>query len=137
MKRLIVAVCAVMLVVLILFGGRRSGKSPAPDILSVSEAAFSVRNSESRDATSALVGRYESTDGNRLNFDGAGEVNDIAVNLTMTTGRYSVLQTEDAAVLQMEFDGVVKLYSVTPASEHGGFILTGEDGSTATYYPIL
>ena len=136
MKKLVVAVCAVMLVVLILFGGQ-TGKSPAPDILSVSEAAFSIRNSASEDATWAIVGRFEAEDGSRLSFDGCGTVNDIAVNLTMKTGHYTALQTENAMVLRMEFDGAEKLYSVGLASPNGGFILTDVDGNSVTYYPIL
>ena len=139
MKKLILAVCAVMLVVfLVTGGGKKAADSASPEILSVSEAAFSIRNSESEDATSFLVGRFTKENGERLSFDGRGEVKKIAVNLVTEVGSYTLTQTNSgAAILRMDIGDAVELYSFKVLSAQGGFTLTDADGNTVTYTPVV
>ena len=139
MKKLVLAVCAVMLVVLLVTGGgKKAADGTSPEILSVSEAAFSIRNSESVDATSFLVGRYTKENGERLSFDGQGEVRKIAVNLVTEVGSCTLMQTDSgAAILRMDMDNGVELYSFKILSPEGGFVLTDEDGNTQTYTPVV
>lgn len=139
MKKLVLAVCAVMLVVfLVTGGGKKAADGTSPEILSVSEAAFSIRNSESEDATSFLVGRFTKENGQRLSFDGQGEVKNIAANLVTEVGSYTLTQTSSgAAILRIDMDNDVELYSFKLLSAQGGFTLTDEDGNTETYMPVV
>ena len=139
MKKLIFGICAVMLVVFLLFGGgKNASDKDEAKVLSVSEAAFSVRNSKSEDATSFRVGRFAAEDGTRLSFDGQGEVREIATNLVTKVGRCSLTQSDDGAVvLWMDLGGEAKLFTFQLASPEGRFILTDAEGNTEQYTPVL
>ncbi len=139
MKKLILGICAVMLVVfLISGGGKKAGDAAAPKTLTVSEAAFSVRNSKSEDATSFLVGRFAAEDGTQLSFDGQGEVREIAANLVAEIGRCSLTQSDDGAVIfWMELGGESRLFAFQLAAPDGSFILTDANGNTETYTPVI
>lgn len=139
MKKLILGICAVMLVVFLLFGGgKNAGDRDEAKVRSVSEAAFSVRNSKSEDATSFLVGRFAAEDGTRLSFDGQGEVREIAANLVTEVGRCSLTQSDDGAVvLWMDLNGEARLFSFQLASPDGMFTLTDVNGNTVQYTPVL
>jgi len=139
MKKLVLSVCAVMLFVLVVCGGQKKANAgAAPEILSVTEAAFSIRNSDCEDVTDFLVGRFAGENGRLLCFDGQGEVKEVASNLVTQTGSCTLTESEDgAAVLRIVEDGAVKLYSFKVYSPEGGFILTDENGKTETFTPVI
>lgn len=139
MRKLVLAVCAVMLLVLIISGGNnQAGDKTAPEIMSVTEAAFSMRNSKCEDATSFLVGRFTNQNGKLLCFDGLGEVKEVATNLVTQIGRCSLTQSDDgAAVLRIEKDQNVRLYAFRIYAPEGGFVLTDSDGKTEIYTPMV
>ena len=137
MKRLLLPVCLI-LIAIVLFSGASGKKPVAVENLTVSEAAFAIRNNENEDATSFLLGRFLGEQGTRLNFDGKGGVEKTAVNLNMESGRYLLMQTADgAAVLQITFDDELLIYSYRLNSPEGDFILTDRSGATEVFHPIL
>ncbi len=139
MKRLLLPICIVALLALILsaFGGKGKQTEDAPRFTTVSEAAFSMRSSGSEDATSFLVGSYAGEHGEKLSFNGAGEVKRVLQNLSSTTGRYSLLQSSDgAAILDLDVGGSEKLYAFVIAGPEGGFTITDADGNSETFTPV-
>jgi hypothetical protein len=109
MKKLLLPICIIALALLLFSALKDKTATPgedAPRVTSVSEAAFSMRSSGSEDATSRLVGSYKGEDGEKLVFNGSGELRRVSQNLSMVTGSYQLLQSSDgAAILDMELDG--------------------------------
>ena len=139
MRKLLLPICIVALVAVLLSGV--SEKQPttrdAPRFTTVSEAAFSMRSSGSQDATSFLVGTYAGEHGEKLTFNGAGEVKRVLQNLSSTTGRYALLQSTDgAAILDLDVGGNEKLYAFVVAGPDGGFTITDADGNTESFTPV-
>ena len=140
MKKLLLPICIIALVA-ILFSARgekqNGAEAAAPRFTTVSEAAFSMRSSGSQNATSFLVGSFSGEHGEKLNFNGTGEVKRVLQNLSSVTGSYSLLQSTDgAAILDLDIGGAAKLYAFVIASPEGGFILTDPDGHTETFRPV-
>lgn len=131
-----VVVIAAALVLMVKVGGN-TGSGGSPEILSVAEAAFSVRNSGSRDATGFLVGCF--SDGSaKLTFDGKGEVVHTDARWVQTRGTYALTQTADgAAIVRMEFDDGPALYTFCLLSGEEGFSLTDTGNNTVNYKPVL
>lgn len=140
MKRLLLPICIVALAAVLL--SAVVGKKPAsaddePRFTTVSEAAFSMRSTGSTDATSRLVGSYAGEHGEKLIFNGAGEVRRVLQNLSSVTGTYSLLQSSGgAAILDLNIDGGQKLYSFRLASEDGVFTLKDPDGAIQRFTPV-
>ena len=139
MKKLCLVLCVVAIALILIpaLGGKPAAEDDVPRIHSVSEAAFSVRNSTCTDATSFLVGSFSTDNGKKLYFNGEGLARRTNVDLTSEEGTCSLTQTEDgAAMLQLTFPGDTQLYSFRLASPGGEFILTDADGVSATYRPV-
>ena len=139
MKKLLLPICIVALIALLLSatGGKDKTAEDAPRFTTVSEAAFSMRSSGSQDATSFLVGSYAGEHGEKLNFNGAGEVKRVLQNLSSVTGRYSLLQSADgAAILDLDIGGSAKLYAFAVAGPEGGFTITDAEGNTECFTPV-
>ena len=140
MKKIFLTICIVALLALVL--SAVAGRTPAPaegapQITSVSEAAFSMRSTGSENATSRLVGSFTDSHGEKYNFSGYGEVKRIAQNLSSVDGSYTLLQSADgAAILDMSLDGRQSIYSFNLASPEGHFTLTDSSGATETFTPI-
>ena len=138
MKRLLVPVCIIIIAIVLFSGtGKSAGENGTAEISSVSEAAFAVRNYESEDATKCLVGRFLGDDGTRLNFDGSGTVERAAVNLDLETGSYQLTEAAGIQLLQMDFGGDMKLYSLQMIQEEPGFRMTDADGNSVIFRPVL
>ena len=141
MRKLLLPICIVLLAALLLpviAGKAKSAGSAAeaPQITTVSQAAFSMRSSGAEDATSRLVGCYTGEHGEKLNFDGDGEVRRIGQNLSAVEGSYTLLQSSDgASILDMDLGGQ-KLYSFAFTSQEGAFTLTDTEGGTETFTPV-
>ena len=70
-------------------------------------------------------------------FDGAGAVRRVRKDLSYIPGSYSLMQSEDGAViLWMELDAGEQLYIFSIASSEGGFILRDANGIEETFVPI-
>ena len=143
MKKLLLPICIIALALLLFSAVKDKAPKPeqaaaAPRVTSVSEAAFSMRSSGSEDATSRLVGNFRGEDGEKLVFNGKGELRRVSQNLSMVTGSYQLLQSADgAAILDMELDGGGKaLYSFAISSPEGNFTLTDGNGAEKTFVPI-
>ena len=139
MRKLLLPICIVALVAILLSGvsEKQPTKGDAPRFTTVSEAAFSMRSSGSQDATSFLVGTYAGEHGEKLTFNGAGEVKRVLQNLSSTTGRYALLQSTDgAAILDLDVGGNEKLYAFVVAGPDGGFSITDADGNTESFTPV-
>ena len=140
MKKLLLPICIIALALLLFSAVKGKTAKPgqdAPSVTSVSEAAFSMRSSGSSDATSRLVGSYKGEDGEKLVFNGTGEVKRVAQNLSSVTGRYTLLQSADgAAILDLELNGGNALYSFVISSPEGNFTLTDGDGAAKTFTPV-
>ncbi len=142
MKRLLLPICIVALLALVIsaFGGK--GKpaekaTDAPRFSTVSEAAFSMRSSGSEDATSFLIGTFAGEHGEKLVFNGAGDVKRVMQNLSSVAGTYSLLQSADGAtILNLSIGGAEKIYAFTIASPDGGFTIRDADGNTETFTPV-
>ena len=140
MKKLLLPICIIALVAVLLFakGGKQTTGEDAPRFTTVSEAAFSMRSSGSQNATSFLVGGYSGEYGEKLSFNGAGEVKRVMQNLSSVSGDYSLLQSADGAViLDLNIGGSAKLYTFAIASPEGGFIITDQDGNAETFLPVM
>ena len=79
MKRLLLPICIVALLALLIsaFSGKDKPAEAAeetPRFSTVSEAAFSMRSTGSEDATSFLIGSFAGEHGEKLVFNGKGEV---------------------------------------------------------------
>ena len=110
MRKLLISICIVALAALLIstVGGKSKSAAAAdvPQITSVSQAAFSMRSTGAEDATSRLVGSYAGEHGEKLSFNGDGEVKRIAQNLSSKAGSYTLLQSSDgASILDMDLDG--------------------------------
>ena len=140
MKKLALPLCIILLAALLsAIGGKQATKPDTPQIQSVSEAAFSIRNSECTDATSFLVGKFFGDNGSKLTFTGDGYVTEVKKDYSATTGEYTLTQTENGSAMLLEvrnIEGEVKLYSFHLASPDGDFILMDADGVAVTYKPI-
>ena len=140
MKKLLLPLCIVALVAVLLSAVNGKGKPEAdgaPRFTTVSEAAFSMRSSGSEDATSFLVGSYTGERGEKLSFNGAGEVKRVLQNLSSVTGRYSLMQSADgAAILDLDIGGTEKLYAFVIAGPEGGFTITDADGNKESFTPV-
>ena len=141
MKRLLLPICIVALLALLISAINGKGKQPAaeeaPRFSTVSEAAFSMRSSGSEDATSFLIGTFAGEHGEKLAFNGTGEVKRVLQNLSSTSGTYSLLQSADgAALLNLSVGGAEKIYAFSIASPEGGFIIRDADGKTETFLPV-
>jgi len=139
MKRLLLPICIVALVALLFsaLGDKSQQGEDVPRFTSVSEAAFSMRSSGAEDATSRLVGNYLGENGEKLSFNGTGDVRRISQNFSSVEGDYTLLQSSDgAAILQMDYPGASQLYSFHIVSPEGQFSLTDQDGSTETFTPV-
>ena len=140
MKRLLLPICIVALLALLISAVAGKGKQAATDeprFSTVSEAAFSMRSSGSEDATSFLVGSFAGEHGEKLVFNGRGEVKRVLQNLSSTSGTYSLLQSADgAALLDLSIGGAEKIYSFQIASPEGGFIIRDADGKQETFTPV-
>ena len=140
MKKLLLPICIIALVALLLSavnGKSQKSGNAAPKVTSVSEAAFSMRSSGSTDISSRLVGNFVSEHGEKLCFDGSGEVRRVAQNLSTASGSYTLLQSQDgSAILDLQIDGNKWLYSLALASPDGSFTLTDENGQELTINPI-
>ena len=108
-----------------------------PRFSTVSEAAFSMRSTGSEDATSFLIGSFAGEHGEKLVFNGKGEVKRVLQNLSSTNGTYSLLQSADgASLLNLSIGGAEKVYAFNIASPDGGFTVRDADGKTETFTPI-
>lgn len=117
--------------------GKRAAAAEAPRFSTVSEAAFSMRSSGSEDATSFLVGSFAGEHGEKLVFNGSGEVKRVLQNLSATTGSYSLMQSADgAALLELNIGNAEKIYAFTVAAPDGGFIIRDADGNSETFTPL-
>ena len=141
MKRILLPVFVIALAVLLIsaIGGKDKPADDAPRIVTVSEAAFSMRSTGAEDATSFLVGSFAGEHGEKLMFSGAGEVTKrVMQNLSSVTGSYSLLQSADGAViLSLDIAGAEKLYAFSLASPEGQFTIRDADGNTETFTPVL
>lgn len=107
-----------------------------PDGLTLAEAAFSVRSSETKDATKFLVGRFACDDGCKLVFDGDGGVIHYAMNLAETQGTYSLTEAENgAAVVRLDVGSGPVLYTFRIVSPRGEFTLTDAANITHRFVP--
>ena len=96
-----------------------------------------MRSSGSEDATSFLIGTFAGEHGEKLAFNGTGEVKRVLQNLSSTSGTYSLLQSADgAALLNLSVGGAEKIYAFSIASPEGGFIIRDADGKTETFLPV-
>lgn len=140
MRKILLTVCIIALVVLLLSAVSGKFSAPAegaPQITSVSEAAFSMRSGGSEDATRRLVGSFTDGSGVKYNFNGYGGVKRIAQNLSGTNGSYSLLQSPDgAAILDMSIDGQQAIYSFAVTSAEGQFTLTDAKGVARIFTPV-
>lgn len=140
MKRILLPVFIIALAVLLIsaISGKGKPAEDAPRIVTVSEAAFSMRSTGAEDATSFLVGSFAGEHGEKLMFSGAGEVKRVLQNLSSVTGSYSLLQSADGAViLSLDIAGAEKLYAFSLASPEGQFTIRDADGNTETFTPVL
>ena len=140
MKRILLPVFVIALAVLLIsaISGKGKPAEDAPRIVTVSEAAFSMRSTGAEDATSFLVGSFAGEHGEKLMFSGAGEVKRVLQNLSSVTGSYSLLQSADGAViLSLDIAGAEKLYAFSLASPEGQFTIRDADGNTETFTPVL
>ncbi len=113
------------------------GKSGDPADITVADAAFSLRTQSRADATGFLVGKFQSTDGTRLIFDGKGGVKRVDQSYAETDGTCTLTQSADgAAVLRLTLGDAVTLATFRLASEDGAFTLTDASGAAATYTPV-
>ena len=141
MKKIFLTICIVALLALVL--SAVAGRTPAPaegapQITSVSEAAFSMRSTGSENATSRLVGSFTDEHGEKYNFSGFGQVKRIAQNLSSVEGTYTLLQSADgAAILDMSVNGEQAIYSFAITSPEGQFTLTDVNGATETFTPVM
>ena len=137
MKRLLLPVCVILIAIVLFSGIGNNGEANAPENLSVSEAAFVIRTSDSEDASAFLVGRFQGEQGTRLNFDGAGTAEKTSVNLTMESGTYVLTQASGGtALLQIKFGGELRLYTFSLTSNEGAFRLTDADGNSEIFTPL-
>ena len=142
MKRLLLPICIVALLALLIsaFSGKDKPAEAAeetPRFSTVSEAAFSMRSTGSEDATSFLIGSFAGEHGEKLVFNGKGEVKRVLQNLSSTTGTYSLLQSSDgASILNLSIGGAEKIYAFTIASPDGGFTIRDTDGNSETFAPV-
>ena len=142
MKKLLLPICIVALLALLISAINGKAKpetaaEAAPRFSTVSEVAFSMRSSGSEDATSFLVGSFAGEHGEKLVFNGFGEVKRVLQNLSSTTGTYSLLQSADgAALLDLSIGGAEKIYSFAIASPEGGFTVRDADGKQETFMPV-
>ena len=140
MKKILLPVLIIALVALLLSSvSGKTGKAgdPAPQVTSVSEAAFSMRATGATDVSTRLVGNFVGENGLKLCFSGSGEVKRVAQNLNSTMGRYALLQSQSgAAILELEMDGGKTLYSFALASPDGDFTLTDGNGAARTFSPV-
>ena len=140
MKRFFLPVFIIALAVLLIsaISGKGKPTEEAPRIVTVSEAAFSMRASGAEDATSFLVGSFTGEHGEKLVFNGAGEVKRVLQNLSTTTGSYALLQSADgASILELDIAGAAKLYAFSLTSPEGQFTIRDADGNAQTFTPIL
>ncbi len=140
MKRLLLPICVILLAIVLISAAGGKGKtaaSDAPRFTTVSEAAFSMRSSGSEDASSFLVGSFAGEKGEKLVFNGSGEVKRVLQNLSSTTGTYSLLQSADgASLLTLNIGGAEKVYAFVIASPDGGFTIRDADGNAETFLPV-
>ena len=140
MRKLLLLICSVALVALVLSAVGGKTAAPAgdePKFSTVSEAAFSMRRAGAEDATSRLVGSFVGEHGEKLNFNGSGEVRRVMQNLSSVTGSYSLLQSADgAAILDMNLNSGEGLYSFAVTSPEGQITLTDADGSAHVFNPV-
>ena len=140
MRKVLLLICIVALGALLLSAVTGKTAAPAegaPQITSVSEAAFSMRSSGSENATSRLVGSFTDSHGEKYSFDGAGGVKRVAQNLSSVSGSYVLLQSAGgAAILDLSIDGREAIYSFAISSPEGHFTLTDADGATETFTPV-
>lgn len=140
MKRLLLPICIVALAIVLITAAGGKGKTAAADeprFSTVSEAAFSMRSSGSEDATSFLVGGFTGEKGEKLVFNGGGEVKRVLQNLSSATGTYSLLQSTDgASLLTLNIAGAEKVYAFVIASPDGGFTIRDADGNAETFTPV-
>jgi hypothetical protein len=123
----IIGICAVLL--LHLGGTIRGGEN-----LTLAEAAYSVRGAETTDATRFLVGKFLSSDGSKLIFDGFGGLRQITDDYALTDGSYSLTEAADgAAVVRIELGGAPSLYLFDLLSPDGSFSLTDAAGNAQTF----
>ena len=142
MKKLLLPICIIALIAILLsaVNGKKktaAATEEAPRFSTVSEAAFSMRSSGSEDATSFLVGSFSGEHGEKLVFNGRGEVKRVLQNLSSVTGAYQLLQSADgAALLNLNIGGAEKIYAFSIASPDGGFIIRDADGKQETFTPV-
>ncbi len=141
MKRLLLPICIVALLALLISAvagkGKQAAAEDAPRFTTVSEAAFSMRSSGAEDATSFLVGTFAGEHGEKLVFNGRGDVKRVLQNLSSTAGTYSLMQSADgAALLNLSIGGAEKMYAFSIASPDGGFVIRDADGKTETFLPV-
>ncbi len=130
-KFLIVVVLVVTGLVMTLYLG---GKTRLPGGATLADAAYSVRNAETTDATRFLVGKFRCEDGTNIVFDGFGGLRHIGVNFSETPGSYQLTQAADgAAVVRMELDSAPTLDTFKLLSPDGLFSLTDAAGRAQTF----
>ena len=135
MKKLLIFVVIIVLaaVAVVQFSGSFQSN---PDDLTLAEATFSVRSSETSDATKFLVGKFICEDGSKLVFDGNGGVTHYAINLAQTDGSYSLTESENgAAVVRMDIGNGPALYAFKIVSPLGEFTLTDAANITHRFVP--
>jgi len=139
MRKYLLPICIIALLALIFsaVGGKGKPAEEAPRFSTVSEAAFSMRSSGAEDATSFLIGSFAGEHGEKLVFNGRGEVKRVMQNLSSMSGTYSLLQSTDGAViLDLDIAGSEKIYSFAIASPEGGFTVQDTDGKSETFMPV-
>ena len=141
MKKLLLPICIIALVALVLsaFAGKTkpAAADDGPRFSTVSEAAFSMRATGAQDATSFLVGSFTGEHGEKLVFNGAGEVKRVQQNLSSVKGIYSLLQSKDgAAILNLDIGGSAKNYSFVLTAPDGSFIIRDADGNAESFAPV-
>ena len=142
MKKLLLPICIVALLALVIsaIAGKTKPEAEtkdAPRFSTVSEAAFSMRSSGAEDATSFLVGSFAGEHGEKLSFNGSGQVKRVLQNLSSVAGTYSLLQSADGAVLlNLNIGNAEKIYTFAIASPEGGFTIRDTDGNTETFMPL-
>ena len=133
------AFCALIVFAIVGFSfkyGADSRISEDSELRSVTQAAFSLRNTQTSDATAFLIGVFSGDNGTKLSFGGDGTLVLAKSWLEKNEGSYSLTQSsEGAAIICTEFDGESRLYAFTLLSEKGDFRLTDIEGNTVVYTP--
>lgn len=139
MKKLALPLCVIIVAALLsVISGKQATNNDAPQIRSVSEAAFSVRNSECTDATSFLVGKFSGDNGSKLTFTGDGYVTEVKQDFSAATGEYTLTQTEEGfSMLEIrDMSGEAHLFTFALVSPDGDFVLTDAAGVSVNFKPM-